>query len=163
KKLMVLNRRTGSGGKTNAVKLEKYAVDLANNGLSLEAAAEVPGARQVVIAPNDDAAYVAGATRGWKYTRVAGNGFTEAGVADSGGEPRGIALSPNGRWLFVANWADGTVTEFDTKDMSVYRTIDLNPVLVSAGWLGAVQPRLGLAHPFAIAVTNDGDTDVADE
>src|SRR5262252_6916010 len=87
KKLLVLNRRTGNGGKSSAVKLEKYSVDLASDAMSLEAAVDVPGARQLIIAPDDDTAYVAGESAVWKFTGVSGNGIAEAGRGVAGAEP----------------------------------------------------------------------------
>lgn len=83
--------------------------------------------------------------------------------AKTGSEPTGIAISPSGSNLYVANWAEGTVTVIKTSDMSVSSTIDLNPSLASSGFLGTVAARPALAHPRAIIVTDDGDTDDADE
>ncbi len=82
---------------------------------------------------------------------------------DVGSEPTAVALSPNNTRLYVANWVDGTVTVIDPSDMSVAGTIDLNATLAATGLLGDVDPRPALAHPRAIAVTNDGDTDDTDE
>src|SRR5690606_25835411 len=76
-----------------------------------------------------------------------------------GSEPTGVALSPNNNRLYVANWVEGTVTVIDPADMSVVETVDLNATLVGTGLLGDVAPRPALAHPRAIAVTNDGDDD----
>jgi DNA-binding beta-propeller fold protein YncE len=82
---------------------------------------------------------------------------------DTGSEPTGIAISPNGRFLYVPCWAEGTVTVIDAVLFTVSRTIDLNDDLVATGDLGTVTARPGLAHPRAIVVTNDGDTDDSDE
>jgi YVTN family beta-propeller protein len=68
-----------------------------------------------------------------------------AGTTKVGSEPIGLALSPSGAKLFVAEFAEGRVTVIDTATMTVSGTIDA-PV-----------------HPRALAVTNDGDTDDADE
>ncbi len=83
--------------------------------------------------------------------------------AATGSEPTGIAISPNGRSLYVANWGEGTVTVIDAILLTVTRTIDLNDDLVGTGDLGTVTSRPALAHPRALVVTNDGDTDDADE
>ncbi len=80
-----------------------------------------------------------------------------------GSEPTGVALSPNNNRLYVANWVEGTVTVIDPADMSVVESVDLNATLVASGLLGDVDPRPALAHPRAIAVTNDGDDDDTDE
>lgn len=83
--------------------------------------------------------------------------------ARTGSEPTGLAISPTGATLYVPSWVDGTVAEISTADMSVARTVDLNPALVATGALGTVTSRPALAHPRAIVVTNDGDADDADE
>jgi DNA-binding beta-propeller fold protein YncE len=80
----------------------------------------------------------------------------ERGV--TGSEPTALALSPTGRWLYVSNFADGTVTELDARTLAPSRTIDLNAALAATGVLGVgVTGRVGLAHPRALAVTNNGD------
>jgi len=82
----------------------------------------------------------------------------------TGSEPTGLAISPTGRQLYVACWAEGTITILDTATMGTVGTIDLNAALVATGTLGATATaRAGLAHPRAIVVTNDGDTDDGDE
>lgn len=84
--------------------------------------------------------------------------------AEVGSEPTGIAISPFNSKLYVANWVEGTVDIIETDGMVFADTIDLNPVLVDTGLLGAgATPRAALAHPRAIAITNDGDTDDDDE
>ncbi|HUI81895.1 MAG TPA: hypothetical protein VLY24_28435 [Bryobacteraceae bacterium] len=42
-----------------------------------------------------------------------------------GRDPRGVALSPDGAWLYVANRLDDTVSVIDTAARKVVRTIDL--------------------------------------
>jgi hypothetical protein len=78
-----------------------------------------------------------------------------------------MALSPNNRLLFVANWVDGTVTVIDVASpggMAVTKVIDLNEVLVGTGLLGdEARARPALAHPRSLAITNDGDGDDDDE
>jgi YVTN family beta-propeller protein len=86
-------------------------------------------------------------------------------TAPTGSEPTSIAITPLGTKIYVANWGEGTVTAIDTATMAVTGTIDLNAALVATGVLGSsvTVPRLGLARPYAIAVTNDGDGDDTDE
>lgn len=82
----------------------------------------------------------------------------------TGAEPTSIALSPTGAWLFVANFADGTVSVLDARTLATARTLDLNATLAATGSLGAgVAARPGLAHPRAMTVTNNGDASDADE
>src|SRR5262245_59291475 len=62
--------------------------------------------------------------------------------------PMGVALSPNGSRLYVANSADNSLSVLDTNGYASIATVDLS------------------AHgnsPRAIAVTDDGDADDADE
>ncbi|MEZ4313468.1 MAG: hypothetical protein R3F14_36055, partial [Polyangiaceae bacterium] len=82
---------------------------------------------------------------------------------DVGSEPTGIAISPNNGTLWVTNWVDGTVMKIAAQTMTVSKLIDLNKPLVDTGFLGAVEPRPALAHPRAIAITNNGDADDDDE
>ena len=82
----------------------------------------------------------------------------------TGAEPTGLAISPTGRRLYVANWSEGTVSVLDTATLATVGTVDLNAALVATGSLGpSAVARPGLAHPRALVVTNDGDTDDADE
>jgi hypothetical protein len=90
------------------------------------------------------------------------------GRVSVGSEPTGLAISPMGGHVYVANWADGTVSDVDISGaMSVARTINLNPALGGSGSLGPTvngsTTRPGLAHPRAIVITNNGDTSDADE
>jgi mono/diheme cytochrome c family protein len=85
------------------------------------------------------------------------------GSVSVGSEPTAIALSPSGKRGFVANWVDGTVTEFDTASLEVKYTINLNAALVDTGYLGDVKARPALAHPRSVALSNDGDDDDDDE
>lgn len=83
---------------------------------------------------------------------------------DVGSEPTGLALSPNGSTLYVANWVDGTLSVIDTQSLSATSLVDLNETLAASGFLGdAVATRPALAHPRAVAVSNDGDSDDGDE
>lgn len=62
-----------------------------------------------------------------------------------GSEPTGLALSPTGALLFVAEFAEGRVSVWDTRTMTEVAAI--------------TAPN----NPRAVAVTNDGDTDDDDE
>src|SRR5262245_8184584 len=65
-----------------------------------------------------------------------------------GVEPAALALSPNGSRLYVANSSSNNLMVIDTSSDSVIATVDLSP--------------FGTA-PRAIAVTNNGDQNDADE
>lgn len=80
-----------------------------------------------------------------------------------GSEPTGMAMEPTGRTVWVANWVDGTVTGVATDTMTVTATIDMNATLAASGLLGQVAGRPALAHPRAIAITNNGDSIDDDE
>jgi YVTN family beta-propeller protein len=101
----------------------------------------------VVIHPDDKTAFVANraAATVVKVTGIDGDAPVLAGTTNVGSEPIGLALSPSGAKLFVAEFAEGRVSVIDTATMTIVGTIDA-PV-----------------HPRALAVTNDGDTDDADE
>jgi YVTN family beta-propeller protein len=103
--------------------------------------------RCVAIHPNDQVAYV---TNGISATvsvvdlalrRVVRN-------VPTGTEPRGCALTPNGNLLYVANHTEGTVSIFFTGN-------PLNPIPVAAVPVGR--------NPTALAITNNGDNNDADE
>jgi DNA-binding beta-propeller fold protein YncE len=118
-----------------------------------------------VVGNDDNAAYVIlrKARQVIRITGLRGTPAIDATRANVGSEPTGIAISPTGRRLYVANWAEGTVTEVETATMAVSRTIDLNAALASSGLLGTASARPGLAHPRALVVTNNGNGDDADE
>jgi YVTN family beta-propeller protein len=63
-----------------------------------------------------------------------------------GTEPYGVALTPNGTKLYVANARSNNVSVIDTQSNAVVRTI------TNVGF-----------EPRGLAVTNDGDTEDADE
>src|SRR5262249_34992823 len=65
-----------------------------------------------------------------------------------GAEPRAVAISPNGTRLFVADSASNDVRVIDTASRAVVATVDVSP--------------FGTA-PRALAVTNTGDSNDADE
>jgi YVTN family beta-propeller protein len=119
----------------------------------------------VVIGNDDNTAYVI-LRREQQVVRIKnlrGTATVDTRTA-TGSEPTGLAISPTGKTLYVANWADGTVSLVDSGTMMVTTTVDLNPALAASGSLGqGVQPRLGMAHPRAVVVTNNGDGNDADE
>jgi hypothetical protein len=81
-----------------------------------------------------------------------------------GSEPTSIAISPTGKLLFVANWGDGTVSKVDTEPFVFRTNIDLNQSLVDKRLLGDdLQARQGLAHPRALAISDNGDANDTDE
>lgn len=81
-----------------------------------------------------------------------------------GSEPTGLALTPNNTKLYVANWVDGTLSVIDPEAMTILGTVDLNAALAATGLLGAgVAARAALAHPRAVAITNNGDASDDDE
>ena len=119
---------------------------------------------QVVISPDSTTAYVV-LRKDQKVVKITGlKGTPAAGASVAvGSEPTGIAMTPTGATVWVANWVDGTVTGVDTATMTVKSTVDLNAALVTTGFLGTVTARPGLAHPRSVAITNNGDTNDADE
>ena len=120
----------------------------------------------VVIGNDDDSAYVI-LRRDQQLVRI--KSLRELPVVDTvrartGAEPTGLAISPTGATVYVANWSDGTVSAIDTATMTAAKTIDLNAALAGSGMLGEeVLPRAALAHPRAVVVTNDGDASDANE
>jgi YVTN family beta-propeller protein len=141
-RLVVVNREA------NSVSIIRVK-DAAGNDIA-EKLAEIgvgEDPRCVAVHPNDQAAYV---TNGISATvsvvdlalgRVVRN-------VPTGTEPRGCALTPNGNLLYVANHTEGTVSIFFTGN-------PLNPIPVGAVNVGR--------NPTALAITNDGDDDDADE
>ncbi|MBL8681492.1 MAG: hypothetical protein JNK05_20165 [Myxococcales bacterium] len=123
-----------------------------------------------VIGNDNDTAYVIlrRAQQVIKITGVRGTPAIAATRATVGSEPTGIAISPTGRSLYVANYNNGTVSVINTADMTVTRTVDLNPALGESGLLGptamgAGRARAALAHPRSLVVTNNGDGNDDDE
>ena len=84
-------------------------------------------------------------------------------IAFVGSEPTGIAITPSGERVFVANWAEGTISVVTTDPFQHRAKVDLNVSLAATGFLGNQQQRLALAHPRALAMTDDGDTEDGDE
>jgi YVTN family beta-propeller protein len=101
----------------------------------------------IVLAPDSTTAYVANRADA-TVVRVTGIDTATPSVSaplDVGSEPTGLALSPSGAKLFVAEFAEGRVSVIDTTTFMVVGTID--------------SPQ----NPRAVAVTNDGDADDDDE
>jgi YVTN family beta-propeller protein len=103
--------------------------------------------RCVAIHPNDQVAYV---TNGISATVSVVDLVLRRVVRNvpTGTEPRGCALTPNGNLLYVANHTEGTVSIFFTGN-------PLNPIPVGAVPVGR--------NPTALAITNNGDDNDADE
>lgn len=95
-----------------------------------------------------------------------------------GVEPTSIAITPSGKAIYVANWGDGTISWFSTEHPDEQKEeTDLNAALARTGFLGpslesdaqiwpeaaGFSQRPGLAHPRALAITDDGDGDDDDE
>jgi YVTN family beta-propeller protein len=101
----------------------------------------------VVIHPDRKTAFVANRAAGTvsKIRDVDSAGAAVVTELEIGSEPVGLALTPTGAELWVTDWIAGKVVVVDTAAMRVIRTI----------------PTGG--NPFAIAITNDGDADDADE
>jgi DNA-binding beta-propeller fold protein YncE len=79
--------------------------------------------------------------------------------ADVGSEPTSLALTPDNRDLYVANWVDGTLTVLDGFTLKEKGArVDLNGALAGAPakYLGDVKSRPALAHPRSLAITADG-------
>ena len=116
-----------------------------NSRLSKVATGDEPSA--IVIAPDSTTAYVANRADATvvKVTGIDTATPTVSGPLAVGSEPAGLALSPTGAKLFVAELAEGRVSVVDTATFTVSATIE-SPV-----------------SPRALAVTNDGDADDGDE
>lgn len=101
----------------------------------------------VILHPDSKTAFVANraAATVVKVTGINAAGPVVGTPVNVGSEPTGLALSPRGNKLYVAEWAEGRVSVIDTASMTVSATIT------------------GLRNPRAIAVTNNGDTNEDDE
>jgi DNA-binding beta-propeller fold protein YncE len=82
---------------------------------------------------------------------------------DVGSEPMGIAISPTGKLVFVANWGEGTISTVFTSSFQPGASLELNDSLRATGSVGEISSRPALAHPRALAITDDGDQDDDDE
>jgi YVTN family beta-propeller protein len=102
----------------------------------------------VVIHPDNTTAFVL-LRRDQRLAKVTGINTTTPAVgatrAPTGSEPTGVALTPTGATAVVANFGENTVSFIDTATLAQTASVTL-----------ASQPR-------AIAITNDGDADDADE
>ena len=110
-------------------------------------AAAHPEPLAVVLHPSNTVAFVANRGAG-TVARIGGIGTaapTLMGEIPMAGEPVGLALSPTGAHLFATDWVAGVVVVIDTATFTVERRINVG------------------GNPYAIAVTNDGDNDDADE
>ena len=116
-----------------------------NMRLSKVATGDEPSA--VVLAPDSTTAYVANRADATvvRVTGIDTASPTVSAPVDVGSEPTGLALSPSGAKLFVAELAEGRVSVIDTTTLTVVGTID--------------SPQ----NPRAVAVTNDGDAEDDDE
>ena len=100
----------------------------------------------VVIAADNKTAYVANRADGTvvKISGIDGGTPSIAAMAQVGAEPAGLALSPSGKRLFVAEFAQSRVSVIDTATMTVSASINID-------------------RPRAVLVTNNGDKNDADE
>jgi DNA-binding beta-propeller fold protein YncE/mono/diheme cytochrome c family protein len=119
---------------------------------------------QLVVSPNGSKAYVVlrKTQEVVKISDLRGTPYVD-GRAKVGSEPTGIAMTPSGKRLYVANWVDGTLTEVKANAMKVEATIDLNAALAGTKLLGDVAARPGLAHPRSVAITSNLDKNDDDE
>ncbi len=104
------------------------------------------GPANVVIAPDSKTAYVSNRADG-TVVRVTGiDGGTPAidATVQVGAEPIGLALSPTGKQLFVAEFAESRVSVIDTATMQIAQSFAVD-------------------RPRALMVTNNADTSDADE
>lgn len=128
----------------------------------------------VVIGADDDTAFVLlrGSRQVARITGIHGVAPEVAETIDVGSEPTSLVISPSGRKLYVANSGDGTISAilWEEKVTGVW---DLNRRLGVSGRLGDLEgvwtePELAkirpaLAHPRALAMTDNGDDDDDDE
>jgi DNA-binding beta-propeller fold protein YncE len=165
---LFLTFRTGAQQGRGQTGVAKYTLNLTASPPTMTAAGsidDIGDAHQLIIGPDNDTAYAASAMGLLKLTGISGpNPPRMALMTDVGAEPRGMALSPSGALLYVASWMDGTVTVYNTSDLSTKSTIDLNRTLAASGLLGPnISPRPALAHPYAVAITDNGDSNDNDE
>lgn len=138
-----------------------------------------------VIGADDDTAYVLlrGAQAVLKVTELHGRSPKVGGTVLVGSEPTSIAITPSGQTLFVANWGDGTLSIVTTEPFRFGSNPDLSLHLAKTGLVGDLvvddsaapspsrvwtdadlqQFRPALAHPRALAMTDNGDDRDDDE
>jgi YVTN family beta-propeller protein len=141
-RLVVVNREANS---VSIIRVRDAQGNDVGNKIAEIGVGEEP--RCVAIHPNDQVAYV---TNGISGTVSVVNLAQRQVVATIpvGTEPRGCALTPNGTLLYVANHTEGTVSILSTGN-------PLKPIPVGAVQVGR--------NPTALAITNNGDTNDADE
>jgi YVTN family beta-propeller protein len=100
----------------------------------------------VVIAADNKTAYVANRADGTvvKVSGIDGGTPSVTATTDVGAEPAGLALSPSGKRLFVAEFAGSRVSMINTATMQVEGSVTVD-------------------RPRAVLVTNNGDNSDADE
>jgi YVTN family beta-propeller protein len=100
----------------------------------------------VVIAPDNATAYVANRDDGTvvRVSGIDGAAPTLDATVQVGSEPIGLALSPTGKQLFVAEYAESRVSVIDTTTMQITRSIPID-------------------RPRALMVTNNLDANDSDE
>ena len=100
----------------------------------------------VVIAGDGKTAYVANRADGTvsRVINIDGGSPSADATADVGAEPVGLALSPSGLKLYVAEFAESRVSIIDTATMSVTSSVKVD-------------------RPRALVVTNSGDESDDDE
>jgi DNA-binding beta-propeller fold protein YncE len=144
-------------------------VDFPTSATSVAATFDVPdGEPWAAVVDNDGRNAFVVLRNTAEVVRVRGLQTTptlSADRAEVDGEPTGIAISPNGTTLYVPNWTAGTVSLIDAVSMQTFATVDLNGPLAASGLLGpsVSAGRPGLARPYAVVVTDDGDGDDDDE
>ncbi|MFN8559419.1 MAG: hypothetical protein U0531_19470 [Dehalococcoidia bacterium] len=69
----------------------------------------------------------------------------QAGQPTTGREARAGAVTPDGRWSFVAHGGDGAISVIDTQAKRVTATIDTPTPMRGGGYLFAVQPGMRIA------------------
>lgn len=126
---------------------DSVAVFDATTGARTALIASGPEPSAIVIHPDDTTMFVAhrGDATVVKITDLRDATPDVGDPVAVGSEPTGLALSPTGDRLYVAEWAEGRIAVIDTATMEVTGAIDA--------------PR----NPRGVAVTNDGDQDDDDE
>ncbi len=174
-KVAVVSNRTA--GIVTVVHLDptEPASDLVGSSVELDCGA---GSEPVaaVIGANDDTAYVLlrGQSAVQSVTGLHGKSPKLGPTVLVGSEPTSIAITPSGATLFVANYADGTLSILTTEPFAFGSNPDLSLALAKTGLLGELivdpadtepssrawteaelqQYRPALAHPRALAMTD---------
>ncbi|MBV9949801.1 MAG: hypothetical protein JOZ69_23370, partial [Myxococcales bacterium] len=159
-RLVVANRDVGTA--------TVFAIDYTGTLPALMKLAEIkvggePSA--VAVLPDGDTAFVL-SRLDQKLTKITGlrSAPVKAGEVSVGSEPTAMAVTPLGRTVWVANWIDGTIIGVRSDTLAVSATIDLNATLAASPYVGGgATDRPSLAHPRAIAITNNGDAVEDDE